>query len=96
MTPATLYKVILSAAAAGAGIAICLFGSWRFFDVPFNNDLWIRLYPASLMLMAAESMSIRGSVAIVAVSIVTHAALYFMAASALCRVVVVFRGRLRD
>ncbi len=96
MKRAMFYKVSLGAAAGGAVIAAGLLASWKFAGVPFHSDLWITLYPASLMLMLTENSSIGGTLTIVAVSIATNAALYFIAASACSGLLAALRGGLHD
>ena len=64
MKRTTFYKVSLSASALGVGVAIALWSCWRLLNV-FDTNWWTWLYPASLMLMAADGAS-RGADIVIA------------------------------
>jgi hypothetical protein len=95
MKRATFYKVALSASVTGVGVAIALWSCWRLLNI-FDSDLWTWLYPASLMLMAADGVSRGAGIVILVLSIITNAGLYFIVASIFCCVVAGFRRGLHD
>jgi hypothetical protein len=95
MKRSSFYRITLSFTAAGALVGIALLALWEAAGIQLSDNVWVLFFPASMMLMMTQIAGPVGTAVIVALSIMTNAALWFIGASVVCLLGAALRGGVR-